>query len=90
MVDENGANFCGVREEFGLAYATEKVISCQLHFKKDLLKQLPKISESYREEFYSSACQLCTAPTVAKYNELKKLILEYVELFPVLRHWFEW
>ena len=89
MVDENGANFCGVKEEFGLEYAIEKLTSCQLHFKKDLLKQLSNIGESYRDEFYQIGCQLCSAPTVAKYNELQKLLLEFADIFPAIKPWLD-
>ena len=89
MVDENGANFCGVKEAFGLEYAIEKLTSYQLHFKKDLLKQLQNIGESYRDEFYQIGCQLCSAPTVAKYNELKKLLLEFADIFPAIKPWLD-
>ena len=61
-----------------------------MHFKKDLLKQLPKIGESYRDEFYQIGCQLCNAPTVAKYNELKKLLLEFADIFPAIKPWLDW
>ena len=69
--------------------ATEKLTSCQLHFKKDLLKQLQNIGESYRDEFYQIGCQLCSAPTVAKYNELNKLLLEFADIFPAIKPWLD-
>ena len=34
MVDENGANYCAIRKVFGLEFATSKVCSCQMHYKK--------------------------------------------------------
>ena len=90
MVDENGANFCGVKEAFGLDYCLSKVVSCQLHFKKDLLRQVSKIGESFREEFYKIGMQLCQAATVAEYNTLKSLLDEYGKQFPAIQPWIDW
>ena len=33
MVDANGANYCTIRNIFGLEFATSKVVSCQMHYK---------------------------------------------------------
>ena len=90
MVDENGANFCGVKEVFGLDYCLEKVTSCQLHFKKDILKHLHKVGESYRDQFWKDAIELCVAETVGRFNEIKALLDEYVDLFPKIKPCLEW
>ena len=90
MVDEAGANFCGVREAFGVEFCMQKVVSCQLHFKKDVIKHSNKIPECYRAEFRSVCYQMCCAATVAKYNELKALLDEFAGMFSNLRHWLDW
>ena len=90
MVDENGANFCGVKEAFGLDYCLEKVTSCQLHFKKDILKHISKVGETYRDQFWKDAIELCVAETVGKFNEIKALLDEYAELFPKIKPCLEW
>ena len=33
MADENGANFCGIKEVFGLDIMMYKVVSYQIHLK---------------------------------------------------------
>ena len=81
MVDENGANFCGMKEEFGLGYTLEKVVSCQMHFKADILKHMSKIGLSYREEFWKCVCELCTTPTESRYNELMHLLYQLLNSF---------
>ena len=86
MVDENGANFCGVREEFGLGYTLEKVVSCQMHFKADILKHMNKIGPSYREEFWKCVCELCTTPTESRYNELNHLLYQFAEFYPEVKN----
>ena len=82
MVDENGANICGVREEFGLGYTLEKGVSCQMHFKADILKHMSKIGPSYREEFWKCACELCITPTESRYNEVTHLLYQFAEFNP--------
>ena len=86
MVDENGANFCGVKEEFGLGYTLQKVMSCQMHFKADILKHMSKIGLSYREEFWKCVCELCTTPTESRYNELMHLLYQFAEFFPKVKN----
>lgn len=90
MVDEAGANFCGVKEAFGEEYCMEKVVSCQLHYKKDVHRHAAKITESYRKQFISTCFKMCSAATVAKYNEHKKMLDEFAEIFPNLKHWVNW
>ena len=85
MVDENGANFCGVREEFGLGYTLKKVVSCQMHFKADILKHMSKIGPSYREEFWKCACELCITPTESRYNEVIHLQNQFAEFYPEIK-----
>ena len=85
MVDENGANFCGVRKEFGLSYTLEKVVSCQMHFKADILKHMSKIGPSYREEFWKCACELCITPTESRYNEVIHMLYQFAEFYPEIK-----
>ena len=35
VVDKNGANYCAIKEVFGVYFMTSKVVSCQMHFKND-------------------------------------------------------
>ena len=86
MVDENGANFCGVKEEFGLAYTLEKVVSCQMHFKADILKHMSKIGPSYKEEFWKCVCEVCITPTEARYNELMGMLYGFTEFYPEIKN----
>ena len=32
MVDENGANYCTLKQVFGIDFVTSKVVSCQMHY----------------------------------------------------------
>ena len=34
MVDENDANYCAIKEVFGVDFLTFKVVSYQMHYKK--------------------------------------------------------
>lgn len=90
MVDEAGGNFQGIRQVFGQDYLDEKVVSCQLHFKKNVHNKSFRIPESYRQEFVSICFDLCRAATVQKYNEIQGILTEFGNLFPDIRHWIEW
>ena len=43
MMDEAGVHFCHVKEEFGLNFILQKVVSCQQHCKSNVNKQSGKL-----------------------------------------------
>ena len=72
MADENGANYCAIKQAFGLDFMTSKVVSCQMHYKQDVSKASFRIGVSCREEFRNICHEMCTIASVAQYNECKR------------------
>ena len=72
MVDVNGANYCTIRNVFGLEFATSKVVSCQMHYKNDVNREALKIGDSYKDVFKNICHEMCSVTTVAEYNDRKK------------------
>ena len=72
MVDEKGANYCAIRNVFGLEFATSKVVSCQMHYKNNVNRASLKISDSYKDVFKNLCHKMCSVTTVAEYNGRKK------------------
>ena len=66
MVDENGANYCAIRNVFGLEFATSKVVSCQMHYKNDVNRASLKIGDSYKDVFKNICHEMCSVTTVAR------------------------
>ena len=69
MVDENGANYCAIKQVFGLDFMTSKVVSYQMHYKHHVNKTSFRIVASFRDEFKNICHEMCTIATVALYNE---------------------
>ena len=57
IVNENGVNFCGITEMFGLDLMMSIVVSCQIHFKNDVHKASPKLGSSFKGEFKKTSVQ---------------------------------
>ena len=72
MVDENGANYCTIRNVFGLEFATSKVVSYQMHYKSDINRASLKIGNSYKNVFKNICHEMCSVTNVAEYNDRKK------------------
>ena len=51
MVNENGADFCGIKDMFGLNVMRLKVASCQMKFQNDVHETLVKLGGRFKEEF---------------------------------------
>ena len=90
MVDEAGPNYCGVKEVFGQQYCDDKVVGCQLHYKKNVHLKSHRIPESYKAEFVYNCFKLCSAVTVSKYNEVKTCLDEFAQQFPEIQAWLNW
>ena len=90
MVDENGANYCTIRQVVGLHFATSKVVSCQMHYKNDINKVFFRIGVSYKDNFESMSYEICTIATVSQYNEWKQWLDEITNLLPNISWWVEW
>ena len=69
MVDEKDANYCAVKQVFGLHFMTSKVVSCQMHYKNDVNKASFRIGVCFRDEFKNMCYELCTIATIVQYNE---------------------
>ena len=78
MVDENSANYCTIRTDFGLEFATSKVVSCQMHYKNDLNRASLKISDSYKDVFktFVTKCvwSLLLLSTMTERNDWRRLL----------------
>ena len=69
MVDENGANYCAIKQVFGLDFVMSKVVSCQMHCKHDVKKAFFRIGVSFRDGSKNICHKICTIATMAQYNE---------------------
>ena len=61
MVDENVANFYGLKEEFGLDFVMSKTVSCQMCFKNNINKSslldLGVVSKMYAKNYVVRCAQ---------------------------------
>ena len=90
MVDENGANFCGVKEAFGLSYCLQKMVTCQWHFKNSVSQKANAVAEQHRDHFINSCLSLCTAANTTGYFTVKAEIDNYAVHYPLLKPWIQW
>ena len=90
MVDENGANFCGIREIYGADFEKQQVVSCQLNFKLDVQRKKNKVGIEHREDFIKKLHQMLPAPTVGHYNKIREEVEEIVSIYPGVKNFFQW
>ena len=89
MVDENRANYCAIRNVFGLEFAATEVVSCQMHYKNNVNRASLKISDSYR--CFQNIChKMCSVATIAEYNNKKKQLEEIANIFLEISSWINW
>ena len=69
MLDENGANYCAIKQVFGLVFKTSKVVIWQMHYKHDASKASFIIVVSFRDELKNICYEMCTVATIAQCNE---------------------
>ena len=81
MVDENGTNYCTIKEVSGIDFMTFKVVICQMHYKKTVSKASLRIRVGFRDEFKNRCNMICKVATVPQYNEQKKQLDETANLF---------
>ena len=72
MVDENGVNYCAIKEVLIVDFMTSRVVCCQMHYKNDIIKASLRLGMSFRDEFKNTCKRMCTLATVTQYNEQKK------------------
>ena len=89
IVDENGGNFCGIREIYGADFEKQQVVSCQLHFKLDAQRN-NKVGTEHREDFIKKLHQMVCAPTVGHYNKIGEEVEEIVSIYPGVKNFFQW
>ena len=90
MTDENGANFCGIREIYGADFEKQQVVSCQLHFKLDVQRNRNKVGTENREDFIKKLHQMLHVPTVGHYNKIREEVEEIVSIYLVVKIFFQW
>ena len=66
MVNENGTNYCMIKQLFGVNFMTSKVVSCQMHYKNDVSRVSFRIGPSYRDLFKSICYMMCSVTTVTQ------------------------
>ena len=71
MVDENGANYCAIKQMFGLNFVTSKMVSCQMHYRHDVNMAAFRIRASFSDEFQSICDKMYTIATIEQYYEWK-------------------
>ena len=84
MVGENSANYCMIRQVFGVNFVTSKVLSCHMHYTNDVSRVSLRIGLSYRDLFKSICYGMCFIATVAEYNEQNQWLDEIANLFPYI------
>ena len=73
MVDKNSPNYCTRRKVFGLDFVASKVLSCQMHYKNDVIGH-PSGLVSYRDLFKNICQEMCSIATIGEYNEKKEMV----------------
>ena len=89
MVDENGANYCGVQEAIGITYMLSKLVGCKFHFKNSIQLKKNLVSQEYRQQFVDCCLDLCKVVTVDGYNLLKGQCDVFCQMLPTLKTWVD-
>ena len=90
MVDNAGANYCGVRLIFGIEYMAEKVIACQWHFLHNMEILALTLDEDDRNDFLTNCSNLLEAKTIQHYQLICGLLKKYIDKYPRLGPKLEW
>ena len=90
MVDDNGANYCTMKQAFGVNFVTPKVVSRQMHYKNDVNRVSYRIGSSYRDLFKSICYGRCCIATGEEYNEQKQQLDEIANMFPDISQLVTW
>ena len=69
MINENGSNYCAIRQVFGVNFITSKMVSCQMHYKNNINRVPFRIVQSYRDLFKIICYGMSSIATFAEYNE---------------------
>ena len=85
LCDETRANYKAIRLVYGKEFCTQRVHSCQFHFKQQVQKKKKhEVPEDVREEVIDTCNQLCKVTTVSKYNMLQGKLEEVAARVPQL------
>ena len=91
MVDSGGANYCGVREVFGLEFCNLKLISCQWHFLHQIESSVTRLPPELRDDFVQQCVDLCNTTTIPQYqliaSRLKQISIQYQDIQNKLNWW---
>ena len=90
VCDESGANYNGIRNEFGDEMANNQAKGCQWHFKKQAKKREATLPEELKKTFHNTCQELCTTTTVAKYTVLKTRMEVMAKKEPGLHMFITW
>ena len=90
MVDENGANYCGVQEAMGITYMLSKLIGCWFHFKNSIQLKKNVVSQEHRQQFVDCCLDLSKVATVDAYNLLKEQLDVFCQMHPTLKTLVDW
>ena len=91
MVDEAGANHCGIQEAFGEEVATTKVITCQSHFFHNMHKRAIYLKADEEKAAFKRKCiQLTQVTGKQAYKNLMKDLFMIAEADDRVRTFLEW
>ena len=78
MSNDNGTNYCPIKQAFGANFITSKVVICQ----NDINWVSFRIGLRYRDLFKSICYGMCSIAIMAEYNKQKQWLDEIANMFP--------
>ena len=88
VCDENHANWKSIEQVFGVK-ATEKIVSCEFHFKQSVQRHSKEIDND-ADIFINLANKLLEALTVSEFDQYSRKLKDFVSEHPILEHWYSW
>ena len=91
LVDEAGANHCGIEEAFGQDIATSRIITCQSHFFHNMHRRAVHIrDEDMNAQFKNCCVNLTTTTSKKKYGDIMKQLYNIATDIPPVRNFLDW
>ena len=91
LVDEAGANHCGIMQVFGVEVATTRIFTCQSHFYHNMHNRARVIPDKrVRGEFKEGCMQLCQVTKITQYDLVMKVLWKIAEEYGSIKNFLIW
>ena len=90
IVDEAGANFCGIKEVYGEEFVKKRVIGCQMHYMANVNEHSRRLPHRHDDNFREACKDAMHSTTSVMYHQCLRILQTMAEAFPVISHFIQW